>query len=135
MDLVARSEDIQFNTTNPPVANLSRAPKPQRKKTSIASRQKGTRVTLHREPQSAAEDVYEACKSSCRGVAYDLAHFDELPEQRMDQKLKFVLTRSGRLPYLSLTFAVGFLSFFILFQSISQSMRPQKIIYKLPKRI
>lgn len=53
-----------------------------------------------------------ACKRACQGLAYDLRHWKNLPGANIREKMHVATTRGGRLPYLVLTIAVAFLSFF-----------------------
>ena len=105
-----------------PVVEAAEQPTPPTDKnvrTPASSREKQSNpVQLHREENQPApgplRETATACKQACRGVAYDLKHWKQLPAATTTEKIKMVATRGGRLPYLVLTISVAFLVFFMV---------------------
>ena len=116
----ARGETVQRSMTNRPISQSDEKPSPppvvrtpvdQRVKEVVQS--SSPPVQLQREaPSGAVVETVGACKRACQGLAYDLRHWKNLPGATVGQKMQVAATRGGRLPYLALTIAVAFLSFF-----------------------
>lgn len=116
----ARGEAVERAMTNRPLPQEDeQRSAPPVVRTPVEQRMKPvepvqTPVQLHREEEEmgpVAETV-GACKRACQGLAYDLRHWKNLPGANIREKMHVATTRGGRLPYLVLTIAVAFLSFF-----------------------
>ena len=63
-------------------------------------------------------------KNACKGAMYDAQHWDALPGESTYEKATVVMCRSGRFPYLLLTFAIGFFAFFLMYRTVSSCVGP-----------
>ncbi len=144
----ALSEEAAYLMTNAPTQNRSHAPEPMMVRTSSENREiaSAEAVALHREEEntiqpeaaeesqlnqegseSATQEVVQACTRACKGAVYDASHWADLPGETSMDKISVVMCRGGRLPYLLLTFSIGFFTFFAVFRIVSSSLRsPQR---------
>ena len=83
-------------------------------------------VQLHREEMGPVAETVGACKRACQGLAYDLRHWRNLPGANIREKMHVATTRGGRLPYLVLTIAVAFLSFFTVMYLVKWAMGSER---------
>jgi hypothetical protein len=129
----ALSEEAAHLMTNAPVVNRSIAPEPVAIRTPSANREIKSYTpptSLHREdeqehqPETATGEVMTCMKNACKGAVYDASHWDELPGKSNYEKATVVMCRSGRFPYLLLTFAIGFFAFFIVYRTVSACVKP-----------
>ena len=120
----ARGEFNAVGMTHAPIAITHTKEESSTKalRTPLESRKKAAAaVQLHREEKGdvgAVAETVGACKRACRGMAYDLKHWDELPADGAMQRAQIVATRGGRLPYLVLTVSVAFLVFFLVMHAV-----------------
>ena len=71
--------------------------------------------------ETLAEEVIRCVGDACKGMAYDMKKWNELPADTTSERVGIVFTRGGRLPWLVLAFSVCFFVFFAVTRALPTS--------------